>query len=309
MIEAVKFGTWNIPRANRLDSNSVQLRTAIHSGFRMDGGISAFGSGRKPVEPRIHTVAFVIRKGCEADLITAKNTMMRALLVGEEQLWFDSIGRLGPSLYTVASLDNVDVSPMSDDWSVAAVKIDFDLTNPLLFRPLSAAYLTTNGFNPVTVPEAEFGESDLLFENRVFHSVAVSASPTDFTITNDTNSQSRTRRIIIRLEALGAAGWVNPKIENLTTNQFIQITSLASGATHVLQINCSIGAGGVRESTDSGASFVDTPVAGNKWPDTTLFDKQAPIMELIPGDNDIRITSSGTPNFNAMFLWRPAYLL
>lgn len=309
-VQAVKFNNWNIPWDNRADSFDLPLRGASIQPFRTDGGLSVFGSRRRPTAEKTHTVTFNLKDTgqliCGPSFNSASSpkfqAMMEALLDGQGRLWFDNFARSGPQVFSLADLNDVAVTPNSDDWTRALISIEWQIYNPILYRPLNSGYLKALGYDTVDVPDSEFGESG---DERTFAYWDISASPTIFTISNE--GHFRTSNIIIRIESLGASGYVNPKIANNTTGQYIQFARTAGSATYVIQAKCTLGPHRVRESSDSGASFVDSPSSGNIWTSTTIDDLQVPLMELIPGDNEISVTASGTPNFRVMFLWLPAY--
>lgn len=304
-LQAFKFKDWYIPKGNRLDPFAVPLKISTVSPFRLEGDISLYGRARKPLAAKVHTTSniFEIRRSCEADLLTAKSVMMEKLLSGAGRLWFNTPTLSSFSVFNENVQPNeISWVPNPRNWADATVTIEWGVEQPTLYRPLSSGYLTALGYTPVAVPDNEFGESG---DERIFASFSIVASPTTFTIKN--SGQLRTGRLIIRLESLAANGFVNPAIENETTGQTFSYAGTGSTANHVLQINCAIGPQRVRLSTDDGASFVDTPTAGNVWPSLSIGALQVPIMELAPGDNDIVVTADGVPNFRAMFLWLPAY--
>lgn len=304
-VQAVKFNNWNIPFDNRADTYNLQLRGASIQPFRTDGGLSVFGSRRRPTAEKTHTVTFDLKDtgqlicGPQFNQTASPKfqAMMEALLDGQGRLWFDNFRKSGPQVFSLADLNEISVTPHTDDWTRAVVSIEWQIYNPILYRPLNSGYISGLGYTPVTVAEADFGESG---DERVF---AAFTSPVSFTITNEGNF--RTSNIIIRLESLGASGYANPKLTNTTTGQFIQFTRTASGASSVIQAKCTLGPHRVRESNDGGASFVNSPSSGNIWTSTTIDDLQVPLMELIPGDNNF--TVSGCSNCRVMILWLPAY--
>lgn len=309
-LQVVKFNDWWVPFGNRVDPISLELRGGSIQPFRQDGGLAIYGRTRRPTAEKSHVVSFVMRDTGQsvcgpyfnADASPKVQVMMEALLGGMGRLWFDNFNRSGPMLFSQADLNEVTISPNPNNWAEATISIDWQVYNPILYRPLNSGYMTQNGYTPVTIADNVFGESG---DERVFASFSVSASPTDFTITN--LGQFRTSNIIIRIESLGVNGYQNPRIDNLTTEQWVKFTKTGSTANYVLQAKCNLNAHRVRESTDSGASFVNDPTAGNIWPLTTISDTQVPLLELAPGENQIRVTADGTPNFRVMFLWLPAY--
>lgn len=301
--QAVKFKTWNIPWAGRLDPYQIPFKNASVSPFRFEGSISLYGRSKKPLASKTHTTSFILNKGCEADLRTAQDRMLEALLSGPGRLWFDSPSRKGPLVFCENAQPNDIVwTPSRDNWGLAQIEIEWGLDNPIQYRPQNTSLLTTNGYTPVTIADAVFGESG---DERVFASFPISASPTNIVINN--LGQRPTARIILRLESLGVDGLVNPKILNQETEQFIQYNGTLSTSSHVLQYASAFGAHRARLSTDGGASLVDTPAAGNIWPLTDIDPKQNPYMEFVVGANNLVITADGTPNGRLLVLWLPAY--
>lgn len=309
-VQAVKFNNWIIPFDNRSDVFELPLRGASIQPFRTDGGLSVFGRRRRPAAEKTHTVTFDLKDtgqlicGPTFDQASSPKfqAMMEALLDGQGRLWFDNFRKSGPQVFSLADLNEVSVIPHTDDWTRAVISIEWQVYNPLLYRPLNSGYISNLGYTPVVVADNVFGESG---DERVFASFPVTASPTTFTITNE--GHFRTSNIIIRIESLAANGYSNIRVINNTTEQFVQFARTGSTSSHVLQAKCSLGPHRVRESTNGGASFVSSPSSGNIWLDTTISDLQVPLMELIPGDNEIVVTTGGTPNCRVMFLWLPAY--
>lgn len=307
-VQAVKFNNWNIPFDNRADTFNLQLRGASIQPFRTDGGLSVFGSRRRPTAEKTHSVTFNLQDTGQSICGPSFNqsaspkfqAMMEALLDGQGRLWFDTFRKSGPSVFSLADLNEVIVTPNHDDWTRALITVEWQIYNPILYRPLNSGYMTAAGYTPVTVADAVFGESG---DERVFASFTVSSDPTTFTIVNE--GHFRTSNIIIRIESLGAGGYVNPRIDNLTTEQWISFARTGSTSSHVIQAKCTLGPHRVRESSDGGASFVDSPSSGNIWTSTTIDDHQVPLMELIPGSNSMQVT--GVTNSRVMFLWLPAY--
>lgn len=302
-IQAVKFKDWTIPKGGRLDPWRIPLKNSVVSPFRTNGGISLYGRQAKPFAEKTHPTAFTLRKGCEADLNTFVDSMMIALLSGAGRLWFNNFSQSGPLLFAENAQPNeIGWTPNPNDWGSARFDIEWGLEQSILYRPLNAAYITSLGFTPITIGAATFGES---WEERTFASFDISASPTNIVIPNV--GQKRTDRIILRFESQGVNGAVNPKFENQTTEQYLKYNGTLATATAVLQANCSVGAGRVRLSGDSGASFVDTPDDNQVYDDCEIDDTQWPIMEFAVGNNNIEITADGTPDFRVLAMWQPAY--
>lgn len=303
MIQAFKFKDWNIPRTGRLDPFRLPLKSSLVSPFRLDGAISLYGRQRKPTNEKTHTTSFVLKKGCEADLQIAIDRMMETLLSGAGRLWFDTPSHRGPQVfYENVQPNSIDYTPNRDDWSMAQIDIEWEIEIPILYRPLGSGFLASEGYTPVTIGASTFGES---WEERTFASFPISASPTAIVVNNP--GQMRTHRVILRLESLGVNGAVNPQIENTTTDQRFKYNGTLATSSAILQANAAIGSGRVRTSTDSGASFVDTPNANLVWSNCEINDDQGPIMELDPGINNIQVTADGTPNFRLLIEWQPAY--
>lgn len=301
-LQAIKFKDWRIPKTGRMDPFEVPAKGSAFSPFRMHGAIAGYGSGIKPLQEKIHTTTFIFKEGCQADLISKRDRMMRTLLSGQGRLWFDQPNEPGPQVYCTADYSNIQWQPNPDHWGTAQVVLEWQVYNPVLYQPLNSGYMTRNGYTPVTISDDVFGEPG---EEHVFASFPVSASPTTFEIVND--GQMRTDSIIIRIESLGVNGYENPRLENLTSEQWVRFAKTGSTVNHVIQANAAIGPHRVRESSDAGQSFVDFPNDGNIWPDTTISDLQVPLMEMVPGENEFSFTCDGTPNCRVLILWRPAY--
>lgn len=303
MIIAEKFGDWHIPRANRQEEFSFNWREASFQSMRGHGSHSSWGTSPAPAQDLVHEIPFTFRACDESEYESIIHNMARAIGSGTKRLWFTSLQGNIPRRFADAYALSVEETAAAWRYDVASVRLSFKLNDPYLYRPLNAAYLTSEGYTPETVAANVFGES---WEERIFASFPVTASPTDIEI--DNIGHIATQRLVIRVVPLAASGAVNPKIENLTTEQYIKyLGTLTTG--HVLQANCAIGPNGVRLSTDSGASLVDLNYPDtNVYPDIEIDDLQGVLMELAPGVNDIRITADGTPNFKVMFLWLPAYL-
>lgn len=309
-LQVVKFNGWYVPFNDRVDPLTLTMRGGSVQPFRQDGGLAIYGRSRRPIQEKSHMISFKLRDTGQsvcgpffnADASPKVQVMMEALLGGMNRLWFDGFNKSGPQLFSMADLNECIITPSRDNWADATVTIDWQVYNPILYRPLNSGYLNTAGYTPVVVSENAFGESG---DERTFASFTISASPTDFTIINE--GQLRTHNLIIRIESLGVNGYENPRVDNLTTEQWVEFGVTGSTASHVIQAKCSLNAHRVRQSTDGGLSFVNNPTSGNIWPQTSISDLQVPILELAPGSNSIRITADGTPNFRVMFLWLPAY--
>jgi hypothetical protein len=304
MTYAVKFKDWNIPRGNRNDPFVIPFKSSQFVPYKSDGAINLYGRTRKPLAPKTHTTSsvFTIKRSCRADLEASIDDMMTNLLSGPGRLWFSDPTVTAPLLfYDNVHPQEISWTPGKDNFTEAVVSIDWEITNPILYRPLTAGYLTGTGYSPVVVGASTFGES---WTERTFASFTISASPTNITINNI--GHTRTHRIILRLESLGINGFVTPKIENTTTSQFFKFNGTGLTINSFLQANCAISR--VRTSSDAGLSFVNTPNDNVVWsPGVEIGDLQWPIMEFAPGANNLIVTASGTPNFRLMILWQPAF--
>jgi len=306
MSYAVRFKNWKIPQGNRNDPFVIPFKSSQFNAFRTNGAINLYGRGQKPLAAKTHTTSsvFTIKRSCQADLEASIEIMMQALMGDPGRLWFSNPTLTSPLLfYDNVSPSEISWTPGENDYAAeAVVSIDWEINNPILYRPLTAGYLTGAGYTPVTIGASTFGES---WEERVFASFTISASPTAIVINNI--GHRRTHRIILRIESLGANGAVNPKIENQTTEQSMLWTGTLADASSILQANCAHYASRVRSSTDSGASFVTTPNANLEWDAITIETDQYPIMEFEPTTNNLEVTAGGSPNFRVLILWQPAF--
>lgn len=122
-------------------------------------------------------------------------------------------------------------------------------------------------------------------------SQSVTTTPTDFTITNNGNIPARF--MTFRLRANASGGITNPSITNQTNNYSIATTRDSASADDEIRIDTEKMT--VEYSTDNGTSYADD------YSLVTLGGTQVGFFLLDPGNNSIRITCGGTPNFS--FEW------
>lgn len=120
---------------------------------------------------------------------------------------------------------------------------------------------------------------------------SVTASPTDFTIANNGNIPAKF--MVFRLRAGASGGITNPSILNQTNNYSIATTRDSASLNDEIRINTETKT--VEYSTDDGVSYADDYAL------VTLGGTQVGFFLLDPGNNSIRITCGGTPNFS--FEW------
>jgi hypothetical protein len=147
--------------------------------------------------------------------------------------------------------------------------------------------------------EATFARlSDWFAENPTTGSQALSASPTNFTITNPGNA--RARAVTYRIRSDGATGFTDPTLKNNTLNQQVATTRDAAGANSELRIVSDRFA--VEYSNDDGATYADDFAL------VTLPATQVGMLELAPGDNSFTYSqASGTPNSTLEWSFYAAY--
>ncbi len=302
MRRVTKFDDWMIPTLGREEPNGFSVRDSSLTGFRTDGQYSSWGNSRAPLDQRDYKVTFTLSPDetafdKEANLESKKDTMLATFMRGRKRLYFRTLGSSDPEFFGFAYVKDVDFERSITESLRLRVTVVFHMDNPVLYRPLSSSDITGMGFTAVEVAANQLGET---WEERTFASFTVNSSPYTFTIVN--TGHLRTTRVLVRLESLGSAGFTNPKVENVTHSQSIQSTFDAVDANSRWQVNCYTGFSRVRSSLDAGASW------SSDWPNTTLGDSQATILELAPGGNLIKYTDGGTPNLRVMVLWLPSYL-
>ena len=125
----------------------------------------------------------------------------------------------------------------------------------------------------------------------------VTASPETFTITNPGNAP--VYRAVFRFRANAAAGFTNPQLENLTNGYSFSTTRDSASADSEVRVNTETEV--VQYSNDDGATYAD---------DYTNFSQlatQAGMMLLDPGDNSMRLTCGGTPNYDFVHTFYAPY--
>lgn len=298
---ATAFGSYTFPSVGLPVTDGFAVRRASVVGVRQDGALDAYGNSRSPLQPLPITLPlFLTTANTEADLDTLVRAYVAAMASGRDKLYYNFVGGVGvgPELYRFAKPDAPSIEYLNH--LRATAQASFLCYDPLLYENLGNtidSYIA--GSSEVTVADANFGESADWETPRIFAAVTVSSSPTNFTVTA-WPGDLRTTRVIVRVEALGANGAVNPKVENQTTLQSVKYNGTLT-TSGVYQVNATVGIHGFRRSTDGGANWVDA------WNDSTIEATQVGGIELAAGNNTFQVTADGTPNFRVMLLAKPAY--
>ncbi len=130
--------------------------------------------------------------------------------------------------------------------------------------------------------------SDWFGASATTGSRTVTVSPDTFTINNPGNAPAKF--IVFRLRANAAAGFTNPALANLTNGYSFSTTRDSASADSEIKVDTELAS--VEFSTDNGVSYAD---------DYALFSlgaTQVGFMQLEPGNNSMRVTCDGTPNFD-----------
>lgn len=140
-------------------------------------------------------------------------------------------------------------------------------------------------FLPVSI---DFQRESDWFGDAVSVINTVNMSPESWTV-NNPGTASVLEGLTIRIRSNGASGAVNPTLTNLTNGYSLSFarTLNANGEIRIRGDNQT-----VEYSDDDGASYVDD------WQNATMGDEQDILFALEPGDNTLRATASGTPNFD-----------
>lgn len=128
-------------------------------------------------------------------------------------------------------------------------------------------------------------------------SATISASPTTYVVNNPGNIPVKIP--VITLTPLGAAGYVDPTIENTTNGYSFQSLRDSVSTSSRLRFDCDRMA--VEYSEDAAASWAPD------WTNFNIGVNQAEMMILEPGDNNIKYTGGGTPNLTIVFSFYAQY--
>lgn len=140
-------------------------------------------------------------------------------------------------------------------------------------------------------------ESDWYSETDVTDIVAISTSPQEFTVTNTGNKA--TSAISFRLRSNGVAGFTSPIFLNVSNGYTFTVDRTADDADSDVLVDCDDSA--VEFSDNNGATYVDD------YANFDYGDSQNPFMVFEPGDNLIRVTDAGTPDFSLEIVHSPTW--
>lgn len=142
-------------------------------------------------------------------------------------------------------------------------------------------------------------ESDWYGEDAIIDNHLCTAVTQTYTVNNPGNAVADNLSIV--LQPLTAAGYTNPVVENLTNLDKFSTNRDSTATTSRVKLDPTIPF--VGNSTTSGASYTDD-FANYILPAIT----QRPLtFHLEPGDNSIRVTSIGVPNFRVFITFYPQY--
>lgn len=125
----------------------------------------------------------------------------------------------------------------------------------------------------------------------------VVATPTSFTVTN--GGAIDAQNIVFRFMANAAGGINNPKLTNLTTGESFSVAYVSTSVNSEVRVDTRRYA--VETSENNGTSYASAYSA------LTLGPLQVGFMRLIPGDNTLQYTDTGTPNLDIEITFNEAY--
>ena len=126
----------------------------------------------------------------------------------------------------------------------------------------------------------------------------VTASPTAIEVTNGGTADATA--LVIELAANASNGFVNPRIDNVTTGEWMRVNRTAANSNHRIRIDT--GKNRVEYSTDGGNTWTDD------YPNLEVEGAQAGLLTLVPGINDLDYSqASGTPNVDVTVTFHAPY--
>lgn len=144
-------------------------------------------------------------------------------------------------------------------------------------------------FVPVSVEFARL--SDWYAETQTVVTQTVVVSPTTISVPNVGTAD--VTAMTIELQSGGTNGYVNPRIDNIITGEWLSVARTGSTSSHRERINT--GKYRVERSTDGGATWTDDYAV------LTTGATQAGLFTLAPGDNFLEVSQpSGTPNMTVV---------
>lgn len=142
--------------------------------------------------------------------------------------------------------------------------------------------------------------SDWYASSSTTGSQKLSATPTNFNITNTGNARTGYVTFRLRSDNAGAnLGFVNPSLTNSTTGQSVASTRDNANANSELRIDTHLHQ--VRFSSNNGSSYADDMAL------VTLGTTQTALIELAPGVNAFVYANTGTPDSTLEWEFYPAY--
>lgn len=137
-----------------------------------------------------------------------------------------------------------------------------------------------NNVQPVSVTFTRY--SDWFAADATVDVETVDASPHTVTLTNSGNAQIDA----ITVELAGT--FTNPKLTNLTTGEWVQLTRSGAGASDVLRLIANEFR--AEYSADSGATWLSA------YPDLVMGPTQVGFLRLIRGTNTLQLVDDATPD-------------
>lgn len=233
-------------------SQALEVPVAVAAGA--DYGVNLLGTGPMPKRVASERVRYLIRHS-EGNTIDAQVDQHRARLrqIGQGRLWtLDDEGNRRWAKAQIVAMPDFNFGPQNRE------------------------------FVPVSIEFARF--SDWHAETETVVSQHVTASPTVMQVVNA--GTARVTSLSIVIDARAGGGFVNPRVENSQTSEWLQVERSAANGNHVIRIDAARFA--VEYSTDGGTAWA------NDYENLVTGPAQAGLITLVPGANDIAI--SGVTN-------------
>jgi hypothetical protein len=303
---------WDVPKFNYTEELTTAFRNQLVTAGRKTGAFDAYGTQRVPWDVSHAPLSFtLIGEPCDLE------SMVMDMLLATEGSTADK------GLRKVWRKDDFNQSGQRFTWGKLAARpqmkkdpvmyrhvnviLEFLFNDPTFYAPLTAKWLSDNGYTPAAIATNLTGEPidpDLTFAQFS----VLAATPLTITIKNTGDIESR--YIIFRMDsATNNTPWAT---FNNTTSGY-QFTArptppAASPTNPIVSINASPGVGRMQVGNNGGLTWED------QTPKLTLPVDQADIMVLVPGTNQITITPGasgvGGPNneaFSLLVWWCSAW--
>lgn len=294
---------YSIPQTEYSESPiSIASRLAMAPVIAQHGSFDLHGDLRSPLEEAKAQFRFLLSADCARDLQPMIDELLTGVYgtrseLGKRKLWRWEEGDQSNRRWAFA---RPTARPLIGDRTLVISRhleasVEMVLNDPVFYQAVSQGWLSANGYTPLE----RLVNGEPTAPDNWFASFTVTTSPYDFTLENIGDFE--TRRVIFRLEALASNGWTNPAINNFTNGYNFSTPTDGVNTSYRLNFNAAPGLGRAQLSVNGGSSWADDTL------NLVLPAGQAVLMELAPGENNLRITSGGTPNFLLMAHYAHAF--